>query len=373
MSAVDYMQRALDLARKAQGTTSPNPAVGAVVVRDDRIVGEGWTQPPGGPHAEAVALRQAGAQARGATLYVTLEPCSFYGRTPPCTRAIIEAGIVEVHFSHTDPDERSRGRGRDELIAAGLKVFEGEGEQEARRLNEAYIKHRSSGLPFVIAKFALSLDGKIAAASGDARWVSGPAAREWSHRLRTSIDAIMVGVNTVLTDDPQLTARPGGRTDGAGQPLRVIADSRGRTPLSAQVLRGPARTLIATTEQSSAAWRQAVVDAGAEAVIVRRGERGIDLNALLRELGRRDVLSLLVEGGGTLLGSFFDQRLVDKVHAVVAPVIIGAAAAPSAVAGRGADTMAEALRLADVTVERLGDDVLITGYSGCGAQAVGTK
>jgi diaminohydroxyphosphoribosylaminopyrimidine deaminase/5-amino-6-(5-phosphoribosylamino)uracil reductase len=374
------MERALSLARQALGTASPNPAVGAVLVKDGRIVGEGFTQPPGGPHAEVVAIRRAGEAARGAALYVTLEPCCHHGRTPPCTEAILAAGVREVHLSHLDPDPHVNGRGKAELESAGVPVFVGEGEEEARRINEAYIKHRTMGLPFVIAKFAASLDGKIAATSGDSRWVSGPESRRWAHRQRTVVDAIMVGVHTVLIDDPELTARPepgeGARqADGEPrQPLRVVADSRGRTPASARVLqrphgRLPARTLVATTDASSEAWRREMRDAGAEVVVLPACRAGgpasggrVDLGELLRHLGGRDILSLLVEGGGELLGSFFDLGLVDKVQAIIAPIIIGGQEAPTAVAGRGARHMADALRLRDVAIERLGDDMLVTGY-----------
>jgi diaminohydroxyphosphoribosylaminopyrimidine deaminase/5-amino-6-(5-phosphoribosylamino)uracil reductase len=376
-SAIDPVERALSLARQALGIASPNPAVGAVLVKDGRIVGEGFTQPPGGPHAEVMAIRQAGQAARGAALYVTLEPCCHYGLTPPCTEAILAAGVREVHLSHLDPDPKVNGRGKAELESVGVVVFVGEGEEEARRTNEAYLKHRTTGLPFVIAKFAASLDGKIAVTSGDSRWVSGPEARRWAHRQRTLVDAVMVGARTVLVDDPELTARPeageGARqTDGEPrQPLRVVVDSRGRTPASARVLQGPTRTLLATTDASSDAWRQQMRDTGAEVVVLpaRRaggpasGER-VDLGQLLRHLGGRDVLSLLVEGGGELLGAFFDLGLVDKMQAIIAPIIIGGQEAPTAVAGRGAYRMADALRLREVTVERLGEDLLVTGYVG---------
>jgi diaminohydroxyphosphoribosylaminopyrimidine deaminase/5-amino-6-(5-phosphoribosylamino)uracil reductase len=358
------MQRALDLARQAVGSTSPNPAVGAVLVKGGRIIGEGRTQPPGGNHAEVVALLEAGAAAKGATLYVTLEPCCHRGRTPPCVHTLAEAGVREVHFSHLDPDPNVSGRGKQALEAAGIAVYVGEGEEEARRINEAYIKHRTTGLPFVIAKFAVSLDGRIAAASGDSRWVSSPEAREWAHEQRTKIDAIIVGVRTVLVDDPGLTARPHDRAEGARQPLRIVADSRGRTPPTARVLAGPGKALIVTTAASTAAWRRKMASSGAEVLVVPSYRGRADVLELLRDLGRRPALSLLVEGGGELLGSFFDRGLVDKVQAVVAPMIIGAKRAPAAVAGRGVARMDEAIRLRDVTVERLGSDVLVTGYVG---------
>lgn len=358
---MDYMQRALALARQALGRVSPNPAVGAVLVRDGRVVGEGFTRPPGGPHAEVVALEQAGEAARGSTLYVSLEPCCHQGRTPPCTEALIAAGVAEVHMAILDPDLNVNGRGRKELAAAGIAVQVGECEQEARRLSEAYIKHRTTGLPFVIAKFAASLDGRIAAASGDSRWISGPESLQWAHEQRTTVDAIMVGANTIVVDDPQLTARPGGQ-ESERQPLRVVVDGDDRTPANARVLQGPGRALIATGEGFDPSWRQGVEAAGAEVLVLPGDGDSLDLGPLLKALADRGVLCLLVEGGGILLGSFFDQGLVDKVQVIIAPMIIGAVEAPAAVAGRGAHRLAQAWRLQEVATERLGDDILVTGY-----------
>jgi len=362
------MGRALELARGATASTSPNPTVGAVIVANGETVGEGVTEAPPGLHAEAVALREAGERARGATMYVTLEPHGFQGNNPPCTDAIIAAGIAEVRYALADPDERVSGAGHRALEAAGVRVVAGDGAEESARILEAYIKQRTTGLPFVIAKFAASLDGRIAAASGDSRWVSGPEARAWSHALRTRVDAILVGSETVVVDDPELTARPDG-VEAERQPLRVVVDTRGRTPPMARVFTGGAKTLVATAEGAPAqtgpyraAWRASLEARGAEVLALPREGEHVDLTALLRELGGRGVLSLLVEGGGVVLGGFFDRGLVDKVHAVIAPMIIGAAEAPGAVAGRGAERMAEALRLREVTVERLGEDVLVTGY-----------
>jgi len=357
----EYMARALELAREMQGRVSPGASVGAVVVKDGRIIGEGSYQGRGTPHAEVAALASTTEDARGATIYVTLEPCCHHGNTGPCTEAVLEAGIAEVHFSHVDPDARVAGKGQKRLEEAGLRVFAGEGEAEARRINEGYLKHRETGRPFVIAKFAATLDGKIAATSGDSRWVSGPETRAWSHEWRTRIDAIAVGVSTVVVDNPQLTARPGDQLADR-QPLRVVIDSKGRTPKDAGVLSCDAKTLIATTAALSDAWRTEMTEAGARVeVLPDDGSSRVSLPALLDLLGRLDVLTLLVEGGGVLHGSFFDQKLVDKVHAVIAPMIVGGDA-PSAVVGRGAECMADALRLRDIEVERLGEDVLITGY-----------
>lgn len=356
-----FMQAALDEAALALGTSSPNPAVGAVVVRGDEIVGRGHTQPPGGAHAEVMALRAAGEQARGATVYVTLEPCAHHGRTPPCTDALIAAGVADVRYALRDPDPLVDGRGARALTDAGIGVTQGDGEAAATRLLEGYIKHRRTGLPLVIAKFAASLDGRIAAASGDSRWVSGPDTLAWAHRVRPTLDAIVVGSNTVLVDNPRLTARVDGSTAGVHQPVRIVVDSSGRTPPDAQVLNGEAATLIATTEASPADWRVAVEAAGAEVLVLPAHHGRVDLEALLGILGGRGMLTVLFEGGGVLLGSLFDQRLVDRVQAVIAPLVIGAAEAPAAVVGRGAYRMADAPRLRDIEVERLGDDTLITG------------
>ena len=355
------MQRALELADAVMGSTSPNPSVGCVIVRNGRIVGEGATQPAGGAHAEAMALSAAGEAARGGIAYVTLEPHAHHGRTPPCTDALLAAGIAEVHAAMLDPNPQVAGRGIEQLRAAGVTVTVGDGGVESARLLEAYVKHRATGLPFVIAKFAATLDGKIAASSGDSRWVAGDEARAWAHGFRTRIDAIMCGVNNVLLDDPQLTARPGG-VAAERQPLRIVADSRGRTPLDAKVFGQGGTTLIATTDASPATWRESIAATGAEAVVLPTDANGhVDMRALLRLLGERGVLSLLVEGGGVLHGSLFEARLVDKVHAIIAPKIVGGSAYP-AVAGAGVARMADAVTLRDVEIVQLGSDVAFIGY-----------
>lgn len=357
------MGRAFALARGVLGTTSPNPAVGAVIVSGGRIVGEGATAPPGGAHAEAAALRQAGKLARGATLYTTLEPCAHYGRTPPCTDAIIEAGVAAVVIASLDPDTQVDGQGLAQLREAGVEVRLGDGAAEGAAHYEAYFHHRRTGLPFVAAKFAATLDGRIAATSGDSRWISGPETLAWAHRMRPTLDAILVGSETVIMDNPQLTARPADARGPVPQPLRVVLDSRGRVPPDARVLddQRQAQTLIATTEASPAPWRAAIAARGAEVAVLPSRNGRVDLPPLLAQLGGRGVLLLLVEGGGEVLGSFFDQRLVNKVYAVVAPMLIGGDA-QTAVRGAGAARMADALRLGDAQVERLGADLLVSGY-----------
>lgn len=361
MTASDFMRAALSEAEQALGWSSPNPAVGAVIVRGSQIVGRGRTQPPGQAHAEVMALRDAGDGARGATAYVTLEPCGHFGRTPPCTRALVDAGVSTVHYAIEDPDPLVRGDGHRQLAEAGIAVTVGDGAEQSARLLEGYLKHRDTGLPFVIAKYAASLDGRIAAASGDSRWVSGPETLLWAHRVRPTLDAIVVGSGTVLIDNPQLTARPGGTTEGAHQPLRVVADSSGRISEEAAVLQGPSPTLVATTARSPDQWRERIRLAGAEVLVLPERDGHLDLQALLGVLGGRGALTVLFEGGGVLLGSLFDARLVDRVQAVIASMIIGAAEAPSAVAGRGAYRMVDAARLRDVAIERLGADMLVSG------------
>ena len=355
------MRRALALAQQAFGNTSPNPAVGAVLVRDGRVVGEGFTQPAGQAHAEVMALRQAGEMARGATLYVTLEPCCHQGRTPPCTRAIIAAQVSEVHFAAVDPNPIVAGKGVMELEKAGIRVVAGEEAQASRKINEAYCKYITTRIPFVTAKFAASLDGKIATRTGDTRWITGEAARREAHRLRVTSDAVMVGIGTVQADDPQLTARDPDGHPLPRQPLRIVVDSTGRTPASARLLQEPGKVLVAGARipQNRA---KALSQAGAQVVQFPAEDGSVDLKALLAFLGQREVTSVLAEGGGALLGSLFDQGLVDKVVAFIAPIIIGGAGATPAVAGHGSATLGEALRLQDVHTEQLGGDMMLVGY-----------
>lgn len=359
---MDYMQHALSLAKLALGHTSPNPAVGAVVVKDGVVVGEGYTQPPGSDHAEVVALRQAGEKARGATMYVSLEPCCHYGRTPPCTQAILNAGIAEVHFPMSDPNPLVGGRGIAEMESAGIKTFLDECG-EAEEINEAYTKFITRGVPFVTAKFAMSLDGKVATKNGDSKWISSDESRRYVHCLRHIVDAIMVGVDTIIADDPRLTARAGregGRAEK--QPLRIVVDSRARTPLDAQVLKMPGKTLIAVVEGVDPAKTRALFQAGAEVLNLPSKDGRVDLRELLVILGRREVISLLVEGGATLFGSLFDQGLVDKLLAFIAPIIIGGGGAKSPIEGKGVEEIAQAMTLSRVGMQRFGDDMLIRGY-----------
>jgi diaminohydroxyphosphoribosylaminopyrimidine deaminase / 5-amino-6-(5-phosphoribosylamino)uracil reductase len=360
---MDYMEVALSLARLAQGQSSPNPAVGAVIVKDEVILSMGYTQPPGGDHAEVVALKQAGEEARGASLYVTLEPHCYQGRTPPCTRAIIAAGISEVHFAAIDPNPRVSGKGQAELQQAGIKIYVGEHAAEATELNEAFNKYITTGIPFVTAKFASSLDGKIATRSGDSKWITSEAARKQVQHIRYISDAVMTGANTIIADDPHLTVRlavKGGITHK--QPRRIVIDGLGRIPPSARIFGEPGKTLVVIGDQVAKNTQKALRDVGAEILEMPAHEGMVDLPQLMQELGRQEITSILVETGGILLGSLFDAGLVDKVVAFIAPIIVGGEEARPSVAGRGIDKLADCTKLKDVKVERVGPDIMVSGY-----------
>ncbi len=356
-TSTHYMQRALALARQAEGRTSPNPLVGAVIVHNGRVVGEGYHRCAGAPHAEVEALRVAGAMARGATMYVTLEPCAHHGRTPPCTEAIIAAGISKVFYATGDPNPLVNGKGHARLAAAGIAVDCGLCEREARELNRPFFKHVTTGRPLVTAKFAMSLDGKIATRTGDARWISNPASRQRVHHLRNLSDAILVGVGTVLADNPCLTTRLPSSA-GVRHPLRIVADSTGRAPLTAAIFdpQLPGHTVLATTTVAPAGYRAELAARGVEVWTLPADPRGrVSLPALLDAIGQRGLLTLLVEGGSELLGALFAEGLVDRVWVFVAPLIIGGVGAPGPVGQPGAARLAGALRLRNLRVELIAD------------------
>jgi diaminohydroxyphosphoribosylaminopyrimidine deaminase / 5-amino-6-(5-phosphoribosylamino)uracil reductase len=360
---MDYMKQALSLAKLAIGQVSPNPAVGAIIVKDDLVIGQGYTQPPGGAHAEIMALNQAGEKARGATMHVTLEPCCHFGRTPPCTQAIIAAGISEVHMAMLDPNPLVSGKGADELEREGIKTYLGEHEDEARETTEAYIKFITTGTPFITAKFAVSLDGKIATKTGNSEWISGIYSRKYVHHLRYISDAIMVGANTVINDNPRLTCRYAGKGGVARkQPLRVIVDSKGRISPEAQIFTELGNNLLALGTLVSPEKKTEFSKVGAEILELPSEGGSLDLKYLLKKLAEKQITSVLVEGGGILLGSLFDHHLVDKVIAFITPIIIGGEDAKTAVAGIGVDRVADAIKLERVNVEKFGDDVMVRGY-----------
>jgi len=352
-----HMRRALELAARARGDTAPNPMVGAVVVDSaGRPVGEGWHVAAGEPHAEIVALAQAGAAARGGTLYVTLEPCSHQGRTPPCAPAVVESGVARVVVAQTDPDEKVSGRGVGMLEAAGVAVTVGVCREQAERQLAAYRHHRRTGRPLVVLKLAITIDGATAAPDGTSQWITGPEARIDAHELRRESDAVLVGSGTVLADDPQLTVR----TDPPPrrQPLRVVADARGRTSADAAVHRPDGRTIVATTELSSGARRKAWRREGAEVLVLRPGrEGGVDVGALVAELGERGVLQVMVEGGAELAGELLRGGHVDRLVVYVGAATAGGGDARAALGGPSAATISQFARWRLDGVTRIGDDV----------------
>ena len=360
MTDLDYMARALALAERGRGAVEPNPLVGAVLVTAGRIVGEGWHERYGQAHAEINALRKAGLEAVGGTLYVTLEPCNHFGKTPPCTDAVLGAGVGRVVAAMLDPFPRVAGQGVAQLRAAGIAVEVGVGEEEARRVNAPYLKLLRAGRPFVHAKWAMTLDGKVATRTGASQWITGAAARQRGHDLRGRVDAIIVGKGTLVADDPRLTARPAGpRT-----PVRIVLTATAEgMPKTCQLLNSidDAPVLVFTAKAAVgrlATWR----NRGAEIVgLPPTDGESLDVKAVLTELGQRRMTNVLVEGGAGILGSFLDAGEIDEIHAYMAPTIFGGTAAPSPVGGRGVADLAAALRLADWTVERVGDDVLIHG------------
>ena len=362
-----WVRRALALARKGLGRTSPNPAVGAVVVRNGQVVGEGFHPRAGGPHAEVVALARAGELARGATLFVTLEPCAHWGRTPPCTDAIIRAGIRRVVACTVDPNPKVNGRGFARLKEAGIEValapaWAGE---RARALNEAYEKYITTGLPYVTCKAAMSLDGKIATASGSARWITGPEARRVAHRLRQLHDAVMVGIGTVLADNPMLNVRLSSSTR-ARQPVRIVVDSLARTPVTAALFepQGPAGpVVVAATAKAPPQRIEALRAAGAEVLLLPEDPAGrVNLRALMEELGRREITSVLAEGGGTLHAGLLEAGLVDRVVVFIAPRILGGERAPTFVEGAGCDRVDQGWPVVSWRLRRLpGGELLVDG------------
>ena len=356
----EYMRQALSLAQYATGRTSPNPMVGAVIVREGRVVGQGWHKQAGTPHAEINALQQAGELAKGATIYVTLEPCSHHGRTGPCADALILAGITRVIVAMADPNPLVAGQGINKLRKAGIEVVEGVLSREAAKLNEVFIKWISTKLPFVHLKSAMSLDGKIASYTGQSQWITGPAARNRVHTLRDTCDAIMVGIGTVLADNPSLTTR---LSYQGKNPTRVIVDSMARTPLTANVVTdGLAKTIIAVTDKAPGERVNALRACGVEVLVAENKQDGVNLSLLFKELGKRQITSLLVEGGASINASVLEDNLVDKVHWFIAPKIIGGNSAPGPIAGQGIADVNKAILLEDIETESVGEDILISAY-----------
>jgi len=358
-----YMKKVLELAEKGRATTSPNPMVGAIIVKNGKIIASAYHRRPGALHAEAIALKRAGKRARGAELYVNLEPCAHVGRTPPCVKAIIKSGIKKVFCAMIDPNPLNNGKGKRELETSGVKVSVGILEKEARQLNKVFIKYVTRKMPFVTVKAAQSLDGKIATRSMDSKWITSEASRDYSHRLRSEMDAVLVGVNTIIRDDPVLTSRRN------KSPIKIVLDSNLRVPENSRIFsnKSPALNIVAIL-------RKSLKDPHIFKKVDRFNKKGIlviacpgknnriDLVWLLKELAELEISRLLVEGGGDTISGFLEQGLCDRVMFFIAPKIIGGRGAVTSVEGRGVEKVSQAIKLKDIKMEAInGGDILISG------------
>jgi len=354
-----YMRLAMGLATKARFNTSPNPMVGAVVVKNGRVIGKGFHKKAGLSHAEVIALEQAGAAAQGATLYVTLEPCAHFGKTPPCVHKIIASGIKEVVIGMVDPNPKNNGKGIETLRRNKIKVSCGFLESELRRLNEVFIKYITKGMPFVTVKVGQSLDGKIATRIGDSKWITSDRSRAIAHRMRSEFDAIMVGINTVLRDNPSLNA-----WFSKKRLAKIVVDSQLSTPENANIFTkgGPVVLVTLPTPPGQQTENRKILSAKARILEVREKSGQVNLRDMLKSLARLEISNILVEGGGTLIGSLFDEGLVDRVLFFVSPKIIGGKDAISSVMGHGIARVDKAIKLKDLKIKNIGGDFLVEGY-----------
>jgi len=355
------MQKAIALARKGSFKVSPNPQVGCLLVKKGEIISRGYHRHFGGAHAEINSLRKAGVKAKGSTMYVNLEPCCHYGKTPPCTEAIIKAGVKEVFVGMVDPNPLVNGKGLRELKAGGVKVKLGLLEEECRKLNEYYIKYITQRLPFVVLKSAMSLDGKIATPSGDSKWITSRVSRKYVRTLRSQMDAILVGINTVLRDNPRLMSSHSGK-----KPVRVVVDSHLRIPLNARVLNSRAPTIVASRREADEKRIRSLEARGVEVIRTPKWKthphRGLDLKYLMKKLAAKGITSVLIEGGGKISASALEMGLVDKVLFFIAPKIVGGERSITPVEGEGVDRIGKAIKLKDIRVRRFGEDFLFEGY-----------
>ncbi len=364
---IALMQRALNLAAKASGMTSPNPMVGAVLVKNGRIISEGFHKKPGMPHAEAIAVENAGIKAKGSSLYVTLEPCCHIDkRTPPCVRAIINAGIKRVYIAMKDPNPKVFGEGIKELQRHGVEITAGLLEDKAKRLNEAYIKYITSGKPFVILKVAMTLDGKIADPKGDSKWITGESARTLVHKMRSRVDAIMTAVGTIKADNPSLTVRLF-KQKSINNPKRIVIDPRLESPLDFNIFNAPPETIVVTSRNSAEkfgsafhAKKEALLKKGIK-IIEHDGDK-VDMNSLMSKLGEMGITSLIIEGGSSLNDSSLNYGIVDKVVFFIAPKLLGGKHSIPAIGGDYLRSLKDALLLNDITIRKIGQDIMITGY-----------
>lgn len=354
-----YMRLAMQLAGNAIGRTSPNPLVGAVIVKDNRVVGCGWHRKAGTPHAEVHALNQAGELAQGADVYVTLEPCAHYGKTPPCSKALVEAKVKNVYGGLLDVNPKVAGKGFKILEDAGIHVEYGFLQDELRKQNEVFFKWIEHKKPFIVLKAAMTLDGKIATATGQSKWITNETSRAYGYKLRDIYDGIMVGINTVIEDNPMLTAR----VDGGKNPIRIVVDSSLKIDINANVVQdNSAKTIVATTDKADKDKILKLQAQDVDVIVVDKDENDkVDIEKLLDILGQQNICSILVEGGATLSGSFVAKKLVDKVYFFIAPKIVGGKEAKTPVAGTGILNLQEALALKDIQIEKLEEDILIIG------------
>lgn len=354
-----YMRLAMQLAGNAIGRTSPNPLVGAVIVKDNRVVGCGWHRKAGTPHAEVHALNQAGELAQGADVYVTLEPCAHYGKTPPCAKALVEAKVKNVYGGLLDVNPKVAGKGFKILEDAGIHVEYGFLQDELRKQNEVFFKWIEHKKPFIVLKAAMTLDGKIATATGQSKWITNETSRAYGYKLRDIYDGIMVGINTVIEDNPMLTAR----VDGGKNPIRIVVDSSLKIDINANLVQDKsAKTIVATTDKADKDKILKLQAQDVDVIVVDKDKNDkVDIEKLLDILGQQNICSILVEGGATLSGSFVAKKLVDKVYFFIAPKIIGGKEAKTPVAGTGILNLQEALALKDIQIEKLEEDVLIIG------------
>ncbi|WP_272507431.1 bifunctional diaminohydroxyphosphoribosylaminopyrimidine deaminase/5-amino-6-(5-phosphoribosylamino)uracil reductase RibD [Clostridium aestuarii] len=355
------MKKAIELAKKGAGYTSPNPLVGAVIVKDDKIIAEGYHQFYGGPHAEVNALNNAVEDIDGAVMYVTLEPCSHYGKTPPCANTIAKTGIKKVVVGMKDPNPIVAGRGIKILEESGIEVISGVLENEVKEINEIFIKYITTKTPFCLLKTAMTLDGKIATHNGDSKWITNEKSRKYVHQIRNRVSAIMVGIGTVLQDNPKLTTRL--EEKESSDPTRVIVDSRGRIPLDCNVLNvdSEAQTIVVVTELADKDKINSIKEKGADVIITPSKDNRVNLAYLMKELGKRDIDSVLLEGGSTLNYSALKENIVDKVISFIAPKIIGGEQAKTPVGGNGIDYMKDAITLENIKILRFEEDIMIEG------------
>jgi len=354
-----YMRLALELAEKGRGKVEPNPMVGAVLVKHDRIVGTGYHRDFGGPHAEIHAIKEGGNACEGSTLYVSLEPCAHYGKTAPCAEAIIEAGIKRVITTTLDPNPATYGKGIKRLIQAGIEVRMGVMETQAKKLNAPFFKLIQKGLPYVIIKWAMSLDGKIATATGESKWITNEESRQYVHKLRGQVDGILVGINTVLNDDPLLTCR---LKDGRN-PRRIIIDSNAAIPLKSRLLKTihQSELIIAVSNSASQTNIERLQERGCVVIKTKNKDNQVDMKELFLKLGSMKLTNILVEGGSRIITTVLEERLADKIMVFIAPIIIGGSGDKSPILGEGVVAIDDAIKIHDIAERRLLDDIIIEG------------